>query len=464
MKKYLKKLNANKAKTFVLAGLMGLTPSCKMMDKNEPDAPQSTNNSYVVPNVLSTNQDVPVDSFMTHMPNVEGVKFYKPRDYNGHISLETNYADGRVSYLTDHDVERRWGYALPKRYARKDAFSVNNTAHFDFGETTYYFEINDPQYGYELWSMGYVPESQYQNMTPDQLAEIAQNHGCDAYVCNLIRNGQGTWNIWNESTTISDIAMESQGYKARLQYSDIGVYDWEVPVASGVIEGWTEPYYHFSRVYAGGLESKKANKPTTETYKGLAVAQIEETDGINRKIVYTNPGAARMTVDAAQNETIVMPFNNWYHVTVIKTNGHVAITLADSLNAVNSTWQVQNPQITDFDVSAGIQENGLAVVHSQNFEEPFKGSRGVEFEENDRNNENIGVRISVATDFYGDTPYEPSEVVVQGYRTDRNFVSTNTVNGLFFGFAFGGTNRPDENTGDITTGLENVYCAPGRQR
>ena len=115
MKKYLKKLNTNKAKTFVLAGLMGLTPSCKM-DKNAPEEPQNPNNSYVVPNVMSANQDTPVDSFMMHMPNVEGVKFYKPRDYNGHISLETNYADGRVSYLTDHDVERRWGYALPKRY------------------------------------------------------------------------------------------------------------------------------------------------------------------------------------------------------------------------------------------------------------------------------------------------------------------------------------------------------------
>ena len=149
-------------------------------------------------------------------------------------------------------------------------------------------------------------------------------------------------------------------------------------------------------------------------------------------VVSTGRDSATFTIDAMQNETIVMPFQNWYTVTIIRTNNSVTSQFENN-GAVPTTWQLPHQNTQETGYREGLQDNGLYV------KDGFYG------------NENSGDRFvtGTAVNYYTDeTGYV--EFVGQGYRQD--WLQNAHVK---FTFSFGGTNRPRED--DPTTGIEEIH-------
>ena len=448
-KKFLNVLKSNKAKTLVLTGLMGLMPSCKM-DKNAPDAPKTpgnTHNTYVLSNVMDTIPNMPVDSFMTHMPNVANAVFYEPTE-DTHCFLFHTGNMGSVSSVTelrdmkDNDNSIQNPYVL----TRVDNQSINGSAKFI---TPAYYVYNveyGNEYGSGNWRIDCVTESEYNakyvNMTFQEMADLAQarilsKHPEEVYhaqqIYNAILNNQGQW-TQDEPFYVT---FNSNGWQQNLKYSDFGTFD----VAT------IDNSYGFTSMFSGGLSSNEIKKSVVQpqTFKATAYANITATNrqiGSEQElIVSTGRDSAIFTIDALQNETIVMPFKNWYKVTIIRTNNSVVSTF-ENINGttIADTWQLPHPNMQETNYREGIQDNGLAVKD---------GFAGTEHED--------GILTGTAVNYYTDeTGY--IEFVGQGYRHD--WLPNKKIQ---FTFSFGGTNRPRPEE-QITTGLENVYCAPGRQR
>ena len=447
-KKFLNVLKSNKAKTLVLTGLMGLMPSCKM-DKNAPDAPKTqdnTHNTYVLSNVMDTIPNMPVDSFMTHMPNVANAVFYEPTEDTHRFLMHTDNTTGYVNGVTEErDVQDRARYIVnPYNLTRIDNTSVNGSAKFITPAYWFYKVGYSNEYGGGDWGIECVSESQYNsvyaNMTNQELANLAYGrliykHPEDTYhaeqIRNAILNNQGQW-TQDEPFYVT---FNSNGWQQNLKYSDFGTFDVSTLDYS----------YGFTSMFSGGLPSNETNKSVVQpqTFKTTAYGKVKYDNHQNSEylmVVSTGRDSATFTIDALQNETIVMPFKNWYKVTIIRTNNSVVSTFENvDGTTIADTWQLPHPNMQETNYREGIQDNGLVV------KDGFAGTH------------EDGILTGTAVNYYTDeTGY--IELVGQGYRQDRS-----QNKNMQFTFSFGGTNRPRPEE-QITTGLENVYCAPGRQR
>lgn len=448
MKKFIKKINNHKTKTFVLAGLMGLMPSCKMMDKNEPDAPKTPDNTYAVPSVADTIPNVPVDSFMTHMPYATGAAFYEPTEDTHCFVLRTDNYTGYVNGITElRDMkDRDSSLQNPYDLTRIDNASVNGSAKFITPAYWVYKVEYSNEYGGGNWMIDCVSDaeynSKYANMTNQELANLAQSrilskHPEETYhaeqIRNAILNNQGQW-TQDEPFYVT---FNSNGWQQNMKYSDFGTFD---AATLDYSEGFTS-------MFSGGLHDYEITNTSVvqpQTFKTTAYGNVKYDNRQGSEqlmVISTGRDSATFTIDALQNETIVMPFKNWYTVTIIRTNNSVVSTF-ENVNGttIAETWQLPNANTTETGYREGVQDNGLAVKDGL-----FGSEQG------------NGILTGTSVNYYTDeTGYV--ELVGQGYRQDW---SQNKK--IRFTFSFGGTNRPKTNEG-IATGLENVYCAPARNR
>lgn len=434
--KNLNKLKTGKAKTLFLAGLIGLLPSCK---KDTWEEFKSRNQNP------GQTGDVPAftieDPFMGHMQNVRNAIFYMPCEDKDQYLFSTNIMN-EVSGLTSlRDVQDKdyeiWG---PYNFSRVDNTSIDgNSAKFMAPvEYTYCVEYESP-YGDGIWRILNALE-EYRNMTNQELADLAysrimsKSNGQAEYHAQQIRdailNGQGNWN--QEEPFY--VKFNSNGWTQNLRHSDFGTFDL-IELDNSNVE---------SDVYSGGLSEKEIQKSAVQpqTFRATAYGSIKyennNDDSEGWMIISTGRDSATFTIDAMQNETIVMPFQNWYTVTIVRTNNSV-VSQYENAGNVSTIWQLPHPNIQENGYREGVQDNGLYVKD------------GLFGNEDDPE----GILTGTAINYYTDET-EFIEFVGQGYRQDWS------PNGKFeFTFSLGGTNRPRDD--DPTTGIEEIhYSAPKR--
>ncbi|MBQ3930247.1 MAG: hypothetical protein II708_04785 [Paludibacteraceae bacterium] len=138
---------------------------------------------------------------------------------------------------------------------------------------------------------------------------------------------------------------------------------------------------------------------------------------IEQLFVSTDPATATIFIDkATQTETIVMPFKNWYRVTVVKTKDNKVTTKLDNdaNKQIDQKWMpVHHDWVENKQLGTTEQANGLTVVKSIRFDSDIGG---------------------VATDFssmyFG--PGIRNEAIVIGIRGDKlneNVIRLNYVMG-----------------------------------
>ncbi|MGM9781865.1 MAG: hypothetical protein ACI3ZV_00005, partial [Paludibacteraceae bacterium] len=155
-------------------------------------------------------------------------------------------------------------------------------------------------------------------------------------------------------------------------------------------------------------------------------------------VLTTGKNAGKYIIDEAKNETIVMPFKNWYTVTIIKTPTDLYSYMTDSANIVPSQWQFIHTDKVENVYLEDIWPNKLFVMTGLYRIDDYSGFK---------------------TDLSRTHFLEPDgtvEVVGNGYRED--YTNSDRVS---FTFCFGGTDRYNENPGP-TIGLDMIYCAPQR--
>lgn len=430
----LKKLKTGKAKTLFLTGLIGLLPSCKKDTWQDFEARnQNPGHSNDVP--AFTNYE----PFMGHMQNVRDAVFYLPGQDKDQVLFGTNIM-GEVSGCTNfRDVQDKdyeiWG---PVNVSRIENTTIDgNSAKFMAPvEYTYCVEYHTP-YGSGKWRILNASE-EYRNMTNQELADLAysrimvKSNGQAEYHAQQIRdailNGQGGWNR-EESFYLK---FNSNGWTQNLKNSDFGTFDL-IELDNSNVE---------SDVYSGGLPGKEIQKSAVQpqTFRATAYGSIKyEDNGDDSEhwmMVSTGRDSATFTIDAMQNETIVMPFQNWYTVTIVRTNNSV-VSQFENTSAVSTPWQIPHLNIQETGYREGLQDNGLYAKD------------GLFGNEGDSERFITGTAVNYYTD---ETGYV--EFVGQGYRKDWSLEFS--LNRTFeFTFSFGGTNRP--RTDEPTTGIEEIH-------
>ena len=155
--------------------MIGLMPACEDQI-NEPE--KDSNQSGMSANIYGATDETPMDAFMKHVPNIENIRFYQPREDTHYIHFST--ANGDVNKMTEErDVaQTSTNYLYPLNLTRTDNQSVNGTAHF----------VSDPTWNYTVsyktqnnetrtWSIEDIPASElsvYKNLDTVQMADAAR--------------------------------------------------------------------------------------------------------------------------------------------------------------------------------------------------------------------------------------------------------------------------------------------------
>lgn len=435
------RIKSKKNRTLLLAGLIGLLPACKQQI-NEPENPSkypNTSFTYDVPF-----NDVPVDSFMKHVPNVENVKFYQPREDTHYIHFST--ANGDVNKMTEErDVARTSTDILyPLNFTRTDNQSVNGTAHF-VSEPTWNYTVSYKTQNNETrtWSIEDIPASEindYEAISFEDLADLARdsilsrNPNETAHADSIWKNIYFRHNLSVTQNNPFSVQFNSKGAQQGLQHSDFGTFTYTAGSESE------------TQMYSGANKEDETiinilDCPAT-SMKMTAFANVKRRgpngDG-SQLVLTTGKDSARYVIDEAKNETIVMPFKNWYTVTIIKTPTNLYSYMTDSANIVPSQWQFIHTDKVENVYLENILPNKSFVMTGVYRIDDYNGFK---------------------TDLSRRNFLEPDgtvEVVGQGYRED--YTNSDRVS---FTFCFGGTDRTNNN--GTATGLELIYCAPQRQR
>jgi hypothetical protein len=431
------KIKSKKNKVLLLAGLIGLMPACKQQI-NEPENPSkhpNTSFTYDVPF-----NDIPVDSFMKHVPNVENVKFYQPREDNHQIYFST--ANGDVNKMTEvRDVaQTSTDYLYPLNFTRTDNQSVNGTAHF-ISEPTWTYTVSYKTQNNETrtWSIEDIPASEindYETATRGELASYAsstilsrnpnETAHADSIWSNIYFGRSGTFTQNNPFS----VQFNSKGAQQGLQHSDFGTFTY------------TDGTQSETQMYsAPNMEEVVYDCPATSmNLTAFANVKRRGPGGDSEQLLLsTGKDSARYVIDEAKNETIVMPFKNWYTVTIIIASNHLYSYMTDSANIVPSQWQFIHTDKVEDGYREMFLPNGSFTrvgVYQENGNSGFKT--------------NLSRYNFLETDGKG-------EVVGHGYRED--YTNSDRVS---FTFCFGGTDRTNDS--GTATGLELIYCAPQRQR
>ncbi|MBR0065907.1 MAG: hypothetical protein IJQ06_09990 [Paludibacteraceae bacterium] len=433
----------NYKQTIVLAALIGLMPACKDQI-NEPE--KTTKQSGMSTNIYgATADETPFDSFMKHVPNVGNVKFFIPREENSRFYFEVNSASGDIYKMTEeHDVAQTSTNILyPLNFNRTDNMSSDGTASFSLAETTWNYLVSytTPNNENRTWSIEDIPESLYNNYANATLSQMAgyarkkilerdpnETAHADSIWSNIYFGRSGSF-TQNEPVSVQ---IDSKGAQQHLEHSDFGTITYTQGAASE------------TKMYFGANKDDAINVYyfPAKSIQATAYANVKRY-GVNGEseqlLLSTDKNAARYVVDEAKNETIIMPFNNWYTVTFVNPYARgIHSYLTDSAHVVPAQWQF---------IHLDNQENAYIEKFMPNGMSAFYGIR-----EYDSSN---GFRSNFSSVHFleqnGDI-----EVVCQGYREDYT-----DSDRIVMTFCFGGTDRVNE---DISTGLEMVYCAPQRQR
>lgn len=431
----------NYKQTIVLAALIGLLPACEDQI-NEPE--KDSNQSGISTSIYGASADAtPMDAFMKHVPNIENIRFYQPREDTHYIHFST--ANGDVNKMTkERDVAQTSTDILyPLNFTRTDNQSVNGTAHFVSEPTwTYTVSYKTPNNETRTWSiedMTLADYSTFSNFSPAQMSSVAKNFilsrnsaetaHADSVWSNIYFGRSGAF-TQNTPTTAQ---FSSMGAQQHLTHSDFGTITYT--------KGATTE----TKVYSGAnMEDETIINildcpATSMNITAYATVQRIGANADGQQLVLTTgKNAGKYIIDEAKNETIVMPFKNWYTVTIIKLPNRVYSYMTDSANIVPSQWQfihtdkVENEYVGKVLSNKSFVMTGLYRIDDSN-----------------------GFKTGLSRRNFLE-PDGTVEVVGNGYRED--YTNSDRVS---FTFCFGGTDRYNENPGP-TTGLDMIYCAPQR--
>ena len=185
----------------------------------------------------------------------------------------------------------------------------------------------------------YYPQTDSFDVRPtrDQVRAAIANNIPDEYVRNYyLSQFDALGDDWDDEehmhSEIQNHSFELKGkdLNTKLRYSDFG-YD---------VLGDEDDY----SVIAGGYDIKKINLNTPEfankkiMFSGTAIGAKAYSDGEDEYVsepISTNNGAASLTFNNGQ-ETLVMPFNNYYTVTVNKNGNNANIAFTDYKGSDNN--------------------------------------------------------------------------------------------------------------------------------
>ena len=429
----------NYKQTIVLAALIGLMPACEDQI-NEPE--KDSNQSGISTSIYGASADAtPMDSFMKHVPNIENIRFYQPREDTHYIHFST--ANGDVNKMTEErDVAQTSTDILyPLNFTRTDNQSVNGTAHFVSEPTwTYTVSYKTPNNETRTWSIEDIPASEknyYASLSRAAMAYLARDtilsrnpnetaHADSVYM--NIKYGNSVKVTQNNPFTVQ---FSSMGAQQHLTHSDFGTITYTKGATTE-----TQMYSTGDTEEATNVLNCPATSMNITAY--ATVQRIGANADGQQLVLTTGKNAGKYIIDEAKNETIVMPFKNWYTVTIIKTPTDLYSYMTDSANIVPSQWQfihtdkVENVYLEDIWPNKLFVMTGLYRIDDSN-----------------------GFKTDLSRTHFLE-PDGTVEVVGNGYRED--YTNSDRVS---FTFCFGGTDRYNENPGP-TTGLDMIYCAPQR--
>ena len=431
----------NYKQTIVLAALIGLMPACKDQI-NEPE--NTSKQSGMSTNIYGATDETPMDAFMKHVPNVENVKFYIPREETSYLSFEVNSASGDIYKMTEErDVKQTsTNYLYPLNFNRTDNMSSDGTASFT-SETTWNYTVSYTTKNNETrtWSIEDIPATEindYQNISRSSMAQFSKDlilqrdpnetAHADSIWSNIYFGRSGAL-TQNEPTTVQ---FSSMGAQQHLTHSDFGTITYT--------KGATTE----TKVYSGANMEDATNvlncPATSINITAYANVQRVGTNADGQQLVLTTgKNAGKYIIDEAKNETIVMPFQNWYTVRIVKLSNRVYSYLTDSANIVPAQWQFIHTDKVENEWVGKVCPNG-SLCHIGLY----------------RVSEYSGIKSKISRTHFLDSDNKV-EIVGNGYREDYDASGDRIV----MSFCFGGTDRYNEDP-ELTTGLEMIYCAPQR--
>ena len=436
----------NYKQTIVLAALIGLLPACKDQI-NEPE--KTAKQSGMSTSIYGATDETPVDAFMKHVPNVENVKFYIPLEETSYLSFEVNSASGDIYKMTEErDVKQTsTNYLYPLNFNRTDNMSSDGTASFTSSETTWNYTVSytTPNNETRTWSIEDIPASElnvYKNLDTVQMADAArglilqrnpnETAHADSIWSNIYSGRSGAF-TQNEPTTIQ---FSSMGAQQHLEHSDFGTITYTKGATSE-----TKVYLGANREDATNVLNCPATSMNITAYAN--VQRIGANADGQQLVLTTGKNAGKYTIDINHNETIVMPFRNWYTVTLLKTPGKLRSYLTDPANVIPAKWQFIHIDKVEDSYREIININGLfCMVGSWD-----TGAWDID-----------GSCFTTCFSCYNFLDSDgKQEVISNGYREDYDASGDRIV----MTFCFGGTDRYNEDP-ELTTGLEMIYCAPQR--
>lgn len=431
----------NYKQTIVLAALIGLMPACKDQI-NEPE--KTAIQSGMSTNIYGATDETPVDAFMKHVPNVENVKFYIPREETSYLSFEVNSASGDIYKMTEErDVKQTsTNIIYPLVFNRTDNMSTDGTASF-LSETTWNYLVSyqTPNNETRTWSIEDIPASEknyYANLSRAAMAYLARDtilsrnpnetaHADSVYM--NIKYGHSVAVTQNEQTTVQ---FSSMGAQQHLTHSDFGTITYTKGATSE-----TKVYHGANKEDATIINILDCPATSMNITAYANVQRIGANADGQQLVLTTGKNAGKYTIDINHNETIVMPFQNWYTVTIVKTPTELLSYLTDSANVVPAEWQFIHTGIENVYLEDNLPNSSFTMT-------------GV-----CRESDNKGLMTTLSRRNFLDSDNKV-EVVGNGYRE-----AYSSGDRIVMTFCFGGTDRYNEDP-ELTTGLEMIYCAPQR--
>ena len=431
----------NYKQTIVLAALIGLMPACKDQI-NEPE--KTAIQSGMSTNIYGATDETPVDAFMKHVPNVENVKFYIPREETSYLSFEVNSASGDIYKMTEErDVKQKsTNIIYPLVFNRTDNMSTDGTASF-LSETTWNYLVSyqTPNNETRTWSIEGIPASEindYETISFEDLADLARdsilsrNPNETVHADSIWKNLYFRHNLSVTQNNPFTVQFNSKGAQQHLEHSDFGTITYTKGATSE-----TKVYHGANKEDGTNVLNCPATSMNITAYAN--VQRIGANADGQQLVLTTGKNAGKYTIDINHNETIVMPFQNWYTVTIVKTPTELFSYLTDSANVVPAQWQFIHTDKVENVYWESILPNGSFTMTGSWEESDYKGFWTTLSRRNFLDSDN------------------KVEVVGNGYREDYDASGDRIV----MSFCFGGTDRYNEDP-ELTTGLEMIYCAPQR--
>lgn len=433
----------NYKQTIVLAALIGLMPACK----DQINEPEKTAKQFgMSTNIYGATDETPMDAFMKHVPNVENVKFYIPREETSYLSFEVNSASGDIYKMTEErDVKQKsTNIIYPLVFNRTDNMSTDGTASFT-SETTWNYLVSYTTQNNETrtWSIEDIPASEindYETISFEDLADLARdsilsrNPNETAHADSIWKNLYFRHNLSVTQNNPFTVQFSSMGAQQHLEHSDFGTITYTKGATTE-----TKVYSGANREDATIINILDCPATSMNITAYANVQRIGANADGQQLVLTTGKNAGKYTIDINHNETIVMPFQNWYTVTIVKTPTELLSYLTDSANVVPAQWQFIHTDKVENEYMENILPNGSFTMIGLWSE-----------------SENKWFRTTLSRRNFLDSDNKV-EVVGNGYREDYDASGDQIV----MSFCFGGTDRYNEDP-ELTTGLEMIYCAPQR--